>query len=224
MMIPGIMAQRRVVPGSVAPASLVGIVGTSNTFSGTNFVLSVPAEAATGDTLIAILRCRLDRSFSVPAGWTIDINGATVGTSGTPTANTRIYVLSKPYAGETSLTFVQSPSAAGVATLVVVRGTMGGRTAIADFRAATRAPVDHNSMMLAIATANGTDSLSPGWSAAFSPGKAAHRWSASAPYYYGTGVATYSSGSTASVSVSYTWDPSVSGPNYIVLVEILPPA
>lgn len=79
--------------------------------SGSSASLSVPGSPVSGDYLIAVLRCRGDRSFTVPGGWTVHINGDTFYGAGANT-NTRVYLLSKPWASESTVDFTQSVSAA----------------------------------------------------------------------------------------------------------------
>lgn len=91
--------------------------------SGSSASLSVPAGTTTGHTLIAILRCRADRTFTVPGGWTAHQDGTVIPLGGAAdSSNTRLYVLSKAYAGEASVAFTQSVSAAYGYALVSVQG------------------------------------------------------------------------------------------------------
>lgn len=108
-----------------------GAVGLTGTWRGAQFAvnatssvatLSVPAAVLPGDTLIAILRCRGDRSFSIPTDWTL-ISTA-VFPSGTSTNATFVYVVSKPYAGESSVSFTQSANAAYGFALMAVKGAV----------------------------------------------------------------------------------------------------
>lgn len=207
--------------GGFPPVSLVGVAATSETFSGTNFVVSVPVGAATGDTMIVILRCRADRSFTVPAGWTQRFS-VVVGTSGTTANNTKLYVLHKPYAGESTVSFTQSVSAAGIAVVAVVRGTLGTHSSLSG-NSRSFTPTVTDSMLFAIGTSNATTATSASWSAPFTTA-GSFKWSASSPYFYGASVSTLISGATDLETAAYTWTFDVSNPdsNYSFVVEILP--
>lgn len=220
MMMSMMAAQMR---GGGPPAQLIGTAATSDTFIGTDFTVAVPVGAQTGDTLVAILRCRADRTFTVPGGWTTSVNGVTVGTSGTTASNTKLYVIHKAFAGETSLTFVQSASAAGLVVCAAVRGTIGGVSSQNDAASISRAPVNSRSMMLSLGTSNATPDASATWGAPF-PAGVSYKWSATANYFYGTSLSNLSTGGTASVTATYTWDSNNPGSNFIWLAEILPPA
>lgn len=220
-MIPGIVAGQMRQFAPVRLAQLIGIAATAPTFTGSEFTVSVPADALAGDTLIAVLRCRADRSFAVPAGWTAQTNGVTVGTAAETGQNTKLYVIHKPFDGETSLTFTQSVSSAALAALIVVRGTIGAVTQQQGV-SASRAPTNLQSMLLAIGTSNNSAAATASWSAPFTTG-VSHKWSADAPYFYGVTVSTHSSGATASVPAEYAWVSNNPDSNYIWLAEILPP-
>ena len=220
-MISGIVAgQIRNVAGAVA--SIVGVSGTPETLVSASVTVTIPGGAALGDTLIAFLRCREDRSFSLPAGWTVETDATVVGSSSTPANNTRIYVLHKPYAGETNVTFTQSTSAACVAVIAVVRGTLGGV-----FKAASasgqKATTSSRSLLLALGTGNNSTSIAPTWNAPFTP-VGSFRWSGSSPYFYGSALSSYAPGSLLTATATYTWSSANPGSNYIWIAEILPPS
>lgn len=222
MMIPGIMAQRRVVSGGGSPpVSLVGIAATSETFTGTSFTVTVPAGAAAGDTMIAILRCRADRSFSTPAGWTSRLSQV-VGTAGLSSGNTRLYILTKDYSGESTVSFTQSTSAAGTATVAVVRGVVGTQGS-ASGNSHVFSPTVANSMLIAVGVSNNTTSAVASWTSPFTT-VGSFKWSASSPYFYGASVATLISGATDLETAAYTWpfDGASPNSNYTVILEILP--
>lgn len=200
-MIPGILASQRpvtvVAPGS--GAFLVGETGTSESFSGSP-TLSVPAGTQIGDTLVAILRCRGDRSFTIPTGWTsrIDIY---IGTYD----NTRLYVATKVYSGDATETFTQSTSAACAASLMAVRGSFiaidhGGGPKIS-------LTANASDFLIAVGTSNQFEpSASITWT---NPFVAVNRYAfLSGPYFY-FGLATASCQVVASgtLNCTYSWTP-----------------
>lgn len=102
------------------------IIGATPTVNQNTASLSmaVPAGAQSGDKLFVVLRCRTDRSFTVPAGWTTHLSVAVPsGSSGTGDA--RVYILSKDWASETSVAFTQSVAAACSGMVVLLRGQLG---------------------------------------------------------------------------------------------------
>lgn len=102
------------------------IIGATPTVNQNTASLSmaVPAGAQSGDKLFVVLRCRVDRSFTVPAGWTTHLSVAIPsGSSGT--SDTRVYILSKDWASETSVAFTQSVAAACSGMVVLLRGQLG---------------------------------------------------------------------------------------------------
>jgi hypothetical protein len=105
-----------------APLPVNRFVGANyaTTSSGSSMTLAVPAGATAGDTLIMCAVVRSDRSATAPIGFTTQYTDS----FGSGTQGTRVYVWSKAYASETSITATHSANAAYGAALMCVRGSI----------------------------------------------------------------------------------------------------
>lgn len=97
--------------GGGPAASYIGAT-VAVTQSGTTATLNVPGGATTGDLVIAILRCRGDRTFSGFTGWTTLRNTTIQTTQPADSTSTILYVLTRTLASESSFSFTHSASAA----------------------------------------------------------------------------------------------------------------
>ena len=122
-MISGIMAGAANNLGVDIIDPIIGVT-TLVTQTTASLTLAVPAGATTGDKLLAVLRCRADRSFAVPSGWSTVLSIA-VPSGSTLTSDVRVYILSKDYASESNIVFTQSVSAACTGSLILIRGSLG---------------------------------------------------------------------------------------------------
>lgn len=211
-MIPGILASQRpftVLPPA-APAFLVGETGTSESFSGSP-TLSVPAGTQIGDTLVAILRCRADRSFTIPAGWTSRIN-IILGVGD----NTRLYVATKVYSGDATETFTQSTSAACSASLMAVRGSFiaidhGGGPTIS-------LTANASDFLIAVGTNNSVESSVPiTWT---SPFVAVNRYGflSGSTLFFGLATASCQVVASGTLNCTYSWTPFNIESNYSCVI------
>lgn len=106
----------------------VGATYAAGSQSGTTMTLNVPAGAELGDTLIWIAVIRGDRTITVPSGWTEHQNLVVNPSFGSPSQRTRFAALSKPYAGESSVSVTHSSNSAWGGLLAVARGTIAQQT------------------------------------------------------------------------------------------------
>lgn len=81
----------------------------------------LPASATSGDRLIAAVTCRSDRGFIVPAGWDV-LKVFNAGGLAASDSVIKCYLLSKLYAGESSVSFEHSATAACQGVLNIVAG------------------------------------------------------------------------------------------------------
>jgi hypothetical protein len=217
-MIGGIVASAAPVNVQAAPAlpaELIGEVGTASNFSGSP-TLSVPAGAQAGDTLIALLRCRGDRSFTIPAGWTLHLN-RDVGFTADATGRTRLYVVSKAYAGESSVTFSQSISAACAAVLIVVRG--GVAQFVDAVGSSVSAPTAPGRLLLMVATNSNVTTQALTW---FSPFAAVNGFAffSGGTQFFNVAIASHATSTDGSLSCSYSWSEGVGGANHACVIGI----
>lgn len=143
--------------GPTPPASPEYIGGAFHVNqSASTVTLNVPAEAQPGDTVIVVLRCRVDRSMSGFSGWTTKKSQFV---QSDPTTS-RVYVLERTLASETSFSFTHSASAAYGAALLVYRGGSILQDALPDSKTASLNKLSDESILLAVSLGNG-DAASP---------------------------------------------------------------
>lgn len=144
---------------SLAPGQFLGVEVAVNQ-SSASATLNVPAAAVAGCLLVAILRCRGDRTFSTPAGWTLVRQTlAPMGQVTPGTGNTWLYVFTKLYAGEASITFTQSTSAAYAFALMAVTGSLISEVYV-DSTSGTISKVNASSILISAALWNGLTNAS----------------------------------------------------------------
>lgn len=147
--------------GPTPPASPEYIGGAFHVNqSASTVTLNVPAEAQPGDTVIVVLRCRTDRSMSGFSGWTTKKSQVVPSTSSADPNTTRVYVLERTLASETSFSFTHSASAAYGAALLVYRGGSILQDALPDSKTASLNKLSDESILLAVSLGNG-DAASP---------------------------------------------------------------
>jgi hypothetical protein len=96
--------------------------------SGSSISAAVPVGAASGDTLVLVVRVRGDRSVTVPPTGSTTLIDQTIG-DGSPGQRQRVYVFTKAYVADTTMSCTHSASAAHGVSLYVVRGTVVNSTA-----------------------------------------------------------------------------------------------
>lgn len=144
--------------GVASPSYIGGSFAVDQT--GASPTLSVPAGSIPGDTIIAVLRCRADRSMSGFTGWTTHLS-TVVQSGNTPDAtSSRVYILSRTLAAETSFGFTQSSASAYGFALLSFRNGVVGANSYADGQNATVTKASASSLLLAIAFANNANVLS----------------------------------------------------------------
>ena len=147
--------------------------------------LAVPAAAIDGDLMLVILRTREDRSFTIPGGWATHASRA-IATGMTGSNYTRVYIISKPRSGETSLTFTQSVSAACSGSLMLLRSGSVGGNALTDGLSSTITTIRPVSLLIAVGLNNGaaaTTPANPTFSGFTQRGYA--KWSSGGDHFYG---------------------------------------
>ena len=102
---------------------IVGATSTANQNVGT-LTMAVPSGTAAGDQLLVVLRVRADRSFTIPAGWTV-LYSTAFPSGSLAQSDTRVYIIVKDFSGETSLSFVQNVAAACSGMVISLRGQLG---------------------------------------------------------------------------------------------------
>jgi hypothetical protein len=154
-------------PSNIVDGPDLYVGGTyADDLSATPSTLAVPVGATTGDLMILVMHGRADRSFIANAGWTV-LQNKTIPASGATPADlySRTLILSKAYAGETTVDAEQSPAAAYSAALIVVRGAISATPAqaLVDGRTATYTRNENSSasMVLAIMLEAQTDKVTP---------------------------------------------------------------
>lgn len=146
--------------GAGAPDPVVAVTSTASA-TATSLAMSVPAGAAAGDTVLALLRCRSDRTFAVPSGWTSVLDTA-IPAGTTDSSGTRLYVLRKLWvSGETSYTFTQSVNAACSGMLLLVRGVLGGSALSLGSASASLTKETTSSYILAVTCDNSYGAVTP---------------------------------------------------------------
>lgn len=186
------------------PASYVG-----GTFSIDQTVsslsLAVPGGTVDGDTIVVVLRCREDRTFTIPGGWTTHMSRAVAaGTSGT--SYTRAYIISKARAGETSLAFTQSASAACSGALIVFRNGIVGTNLATDGLSSSITKANGSSLLLAVGLNSNlavTTPPNPAFSGFTQRGYA--KWSSGGDHFYGTVAETQDGRAAGAVTATMTW-------------------
>lgn len=141
--------------GPTPPASPQYIGGTFHVNqSASTVTLNVPAEAQSGDTVIVVLRCRADRSMSGFSGWTTKKSQVVQSTLPADSTSSRVYVLERTLASETSFSFTHSASAAYAAALLVYRGGSILQDALPDSQTASFNKMSDESILLAVSLGN----------------------------------------------------------------------
>lgn len=184
--------------------SYVGGDATIDVSSATPSV-TVPGGAVNGDTMVVILRCREDRSFTIPGGWTTHVSRA-VSASSSGTSYTRVYIISKARSGETSLSFTQSAAAACSASLAVFRNGTVGVNANNDTNIIGITKASSSSILLAVSLKSSTGVTTPGnpiFAGYTQRGVA--KWSAGGDWFYATGFETLSGAPSGSATATATW-------------------
>lgn len=102
---------------------IIGTTSTVNQNVGT-LTMAVPDGTTPGDQLLVILRARVDRSFTIPAGWTV-LYSTAIPAGSSATSDVGVYIISKDFSGETSLSFVQNVAAACSGMVISLRGQLG---------------------------------------------------------------------------------------------------
>lgn len=152
--------QLLIAQGASSGAPVDPIVGQTFTVnqSGSTATLSVPVGAASGDLLLAVLRCRGDRTFTVPAGWTT-VYSLLAPEGVTTDAGMRTYILSKAWESETSVSFTHSVSAAYSAALLLCRGSIGATATAAAGAGVTLSTTSFGSTAIALTLDNAYNTL-----------------------------------------------------------------
>lgn len=207
-----VAAQYRKTPA--VRAEFKGITSSTN-FTGSALTLAVPAGASSGDTVFAVLRCRYDRTFSIPSGWNAIINGLQIGT----TNGTMLYICYKTLASETSFTFTQNTSAACAGQIFVTSGSYSSISSGSGYTSSISSPSD-NSLVVAVCVNNSTAFSGANFESSFSKKGDAYFLSG-VTYYFCSSVATsqYASGT---VSLSGTTWPGGAGLQYSSMILISP--
>ena len=111
------------------PNPIRGTTDTQNLmFSAMN--LQVPTGAAAGDTLLAVIRFRADRTFTIPTGWSSILDIA-IPASSSSTADSRVVILQKPWVNESTVSFVGASTGEGSVVLFLIRGEV--RTPVSSY-------------------------------------------------------------------------------------------
>lgn len=102
------------------------IIGTTSTVNQnvSTLTMNVPAGTAHGDQLLVILRARVDRSFTIPTGWTV-LYSTAIPSGSSGIGNVGVYIILKDFSGETSLSFMQNTAAACSGMVISLRGKLG---------------------------------------------------------------------------------------------------
>lgn len=156
----GLNASFDYTAGAGSPDPIVAVTTTASV-TAANLAMSVPAGAAVGDTILAVLRCRADRTFTLPSGWT-SVLDTSVPAGSTDSVRARLYVLRKLWApGETSYSFSQSANAACCGMLLLVRGVLGGSVLSLGSASASITKESNSSFLLAVTCDNAYTALTP---------------------------------------------------------------
>lgn len=192
------------VQGGSPPAGPPTYIGSSAavTQSSDTPTLSVPVGAASGDTVVVVLRCRADRSISGFSGWTMHHSGVVESTQPAAIEYARVYILSRVLASETSFSFTQSSSSAYGAALLVFRDGAVGNNAYADGLTVGITKASSDSILLAVGLGNNLNVSVP--SPAFSAytQRAVTYFFASPSYFYIGACETRSGVGAGSVSAT----------------------
>lgn len=113
-----ISEQVSVKVGIIDPISSATSTSNQNTLI---LKMNVPAGALLGDLLLVVLKTRADRSFEIPAGWSSFLE-TSIPSNSTSNTDNKVYIISKKYEGETSLSFNQSVTAACSGMIVLLKG------------------------------------------------------------------------------------------------------
>lgn len=117
--------------------------------------LAVPGAAMPGDTVVAILRCRADRTMSGFTGWSTRKDQVVRSTNPASNSFARVYILQRTLGAEASFTFSQSTSAGYGAALLVFRGGAIVTDALPDTMTSTLTKASSSSLLLAVSFGNG---------------------------------------------------------------------
>lgn len=167
--------------------------------------MSVPSATVDGDVLICILRCREDRTFTIPGGWTTHASRA-VATGMTGSVYSRVYIISKPRAGETSLSFAQSVSAACSGSLLVIRNGSVRTNAITDGLSSNITKSQPISLLVAVGLNSSlgvTTPSNPAFTGFTQRGYA--KWSSGGDHFYASVCETLLATGTGSSTATMTW-------------------
>jgi hypothetical protein len=194
---------------------LLDVIGTDTKAPVTSILtLTVKGKPKEGDRLIATIRTRGDRSFTIPETWTTLVS-TSVG-SGAASSNSWLYILTKPWESETEVSFTHSAEAACSGVLTVARGKVRSVAG----KAGNNANIELDSsvtLMLAVGTTHDADlAAEPVWDAPFTD-------YATVDYQdtrrdYGISMAKAKGGLGNQVA-SYTW-PGNNSPNYTYIIEL----
>lgn len=138
--------------GGGSPSYIGGTFAVTQ--SGTTATLNVPGGATTGDLVIAVLRCRGDRTFSGFTGWTTLRDTPIQTTLPADSTSSILYVLTRTLASESSFSFTHSSASAYGAALLVFRDAAVTTETLANGQSATITKADNDSLLLAVAVAN----------------------------------------------------------------------
>lgn len=203
--------------------TIIGATSTANENVGT-LTMAVPAGATTGDKLFVVLRARADRSFTIPAGWTTHVSTA-VPSGSSSTSDVRIYIISKDYAGETSLSFVQNVTAACTGMVILLRGQLGTIAQSATSPLAYT-KTSNASYMLVLSFDNNYTTVTGSTPRVSSPTgytQIGHSYFINTTEYYGIFADKKGLEPTGAMSIAINWPGSTTNQRYVVALEIKQP-
>lgn len=204
------------------PPSGASVLYTYNAVnqSGSTISLSLPPSAIVGDLVLCVLRCRSDRSISIPSGW--DLRVSTIVRSTLPVSDLycRVYVISKSVSpGDSVYSFTHSASAAYGASLILVRGGMVISANYSDGKSISINKTATGSAIIVLALSNSAASI-PSASAVpgYSHGGGTY-FTALPSYFFVSSIYYRSFNATGTQSISATFD-SPADQDGIVAIEV----